>query len=165
VTRVTITIEDIEQFIQELAQGLVIYQKGGPLARKDAGCAQLKALAKLAGYVLEGSGINESAQGELLKPARYIHAGLDGLDRPLSVEVSKHLENAVNQIVGIYHNAQAAVGMQLLVNQGKSQKCAAKIAGKQFGLEDTVVNNLRDEARKKGPKKYQAFRTSTVFPK
>jgi hypothetical protein len=128
-----VTITNLKDFVTELKQGLALFRKGSPLARKDGGCAQLKALVKLGEGVLRAHGMPKAEQGELLEPIRYLHAGIDELDRPVAPELPRRLESGANQVQEIYRHSNAALGMEFL-------------------------DNWRHEAKRRRPKKYPALR-------
>lgn len=148
-------------FLTELAQALVTFRKGGANNRRTASCAYLEALAKLSDNVLTGLGVPATGQWQLCEPLQYVHGAFSDFERPVAPELSRRLERNYDQIRRIRWHAIAAIGMEFLVRQGKSELCAAKIAGKQFGVEANAVNNLRDEAkRRKGSRKYEALQTT-----
>jgi hypothetical protein len=153
-----VTITAAPGFVKELCEALEVFRKGH---RWAAGCAQLRALAKLGQNVLTGLGVPAAVQWQLFEPLQYIHGAVDDLERPISPELTRRLERSFDQIRRIRQGALAAVAMQLLVEQGKSEQCAAKTAGKQFGIEAAAVNNLRDQARRRrGSRKYEALQTA-----
>jgi hypothetical protein len=155
---IDVKITNASGFAEELWEASEVFRKGD---RRAGGCAQLKALAKLGGTVLTGLGVPAAVQWQLFEPLQYIHGAVDDLERPISSELISRLERSFNQIRKIRRGALAAVAMQLLVEQGKSEQCAAKTAGKQFGIEAAAVNNLRDQARRRrGARKYEALQTA-----
>jgi hypothetical protein len=161
-----VVITGASAFVTQLAEALAIYRRGGEIAHKDGAVAWLEGLAKLHGYILTALEIPPARQWELYEPGQYVHGALAPLGRPVPAELTRQLENSNAQVRQIYRNADAALAMQLQVDQRKSARCAAKIVAKQFNivgkdarLDPDKVINWREEARRaKGSRKHQALR-------
>jgi hypothetical protein len=121
-----VKITNASAFAKELWEASEAFRKGN---RRAAGCAQLRALAKLGQIVLTGLGVPATVQWQLFEPLQYIHGAVDDLERPISPELTRRLERSFDQIRRIRQGALAAVAMQLLVEQGKSEQRAAKKPG------------------------------------
>ena len=153
-----VVITGAARFVEELAKALVIFRKGGERAHKNGAVAWIEAHSKLGKDVLTALGVHPTAQWKVSKPGQYVHGAIAELGRRVAPELVRRLESSHSQIRSIRWHACAAVAMQLLVLQRKSEPCAAKIAGKQFKIEPEAVNNLRDEARRRrGSRKHEAL--------
>ena len=129
-----VVITGAARFVEELAKALVIFRKGGERAHKNGAVAWIEAHSKLGKDVLTALGVHPTAQWKVSKPGQYVHGAIAELGRRVAPELVRRLESSHSQIRSIRWHACAAVAMHLLVLQGKSESCAAKIAGKQFKI-------------------------------